>query len=120
MELPRESVLLRIYIGEEDRWEHRPLHEAIVLKARELHLAGATVLRGAMGFGKSSRIHTAKILRLSADLPLVIEIVDSEEKINAFLPVLDPMMGGGLAILEKVRVVHYRTRTTSPASAQPP
>ena len=89
MELPRESVLLRIYIGEKDRWDHRPLYEAIVLKARELHLAGATVLRGAMGFGKSSRIHTTKILRLSVDLPLVIEIVDSEEKINAFLPVLD-------------------------------
>lgn len=116
MELPRESVLLRIYIGEADRWEHRPLYEAIVLKARELHLAGATVLRGAMGFGKSSRIHTTKILRLSADLPLVIEIVDREEKIDAFLPVLDTMMGGGLAILEKVSVVHYRTGT-NPASS---
>jgi uncharacterized protein len=120
MELPRESVLLRIYIGEEDRWEHRPLHEAIVLKARELHLAGATVLRGAMGFGKSSRIHTTKILRLSTDLPLVIDIVDSEEKINAFLPVLDTMMGNGLAILETVRVIHYRTGTALPASGAPP
>jgi uncharacterized protein len=120
MELPRESVLLRIYIGEEDRWEHRPLHEAIVLKARELHLAGATVLRGAMGFGKSSRIHTTKILRLSTDLPLVIDIVDSEEKINAFLPVLDTMMGNGLAILETVRVIHYRPGPALPSSGRPP
>ena len=108
MELPHESVLLRIFIGESDRHQHHPLHEAIVLKARELHLAGATVLRGSMGFGKSSRLHTNKILRLSADLPLVIEIVDSEEKINAFLPVLDGMMGGGMVTLEKARVIHYR------------
>ena len=108
MELPHESVLLRIFIGESDRHQHHPLHEAIVLKARELHLAGATVLRGSMGFGKSSRLHTNKILRLSADLPLVIEIVDSEEKINAFLPVLDGMMGGGMVTLENVRVIHYR------------
>src|SRR6266702_4370584 len=108
MELPRDSVLLRIFIGESDRHGGHPLHEAIVLKARELHLAGATVLRGAMGFGKSSRLHTTKILRLSVDLPLVIEIVDSEEKINAFLPVLEGMMGGGLVTLEKVKVLHYR------------
>ena len=109
MQIPHEAILLRIFIGESDRWEHQPLYEAIVLKARELHLAGATVLRGPMGFGKSSRLHTAKILRLSMDLPLVIEIVDSEEKINAFLPVLDPMMGGGLVTLEKVKVIDYRT-----------
>lgn len=108
MELPHDSVLLRIFIGESDRHGGRPLHEAIVLKARELHLAGATVLRGGMGFGKSSRLHTAKILRLSADLPLVIEIVDREEKINEFLPVLEGMMGGGMVTLEKVRVLHYR------------
>ena len=108
MNLPTDSVLLRIFIGEADRYDGHPLHEAIVLKARELHLAGATVLRGAIGFGKSSRLHTSKILRLSADLPLVIEIVDSEEKIQAFLPVLDAMMGGGLVTLEKVRVLHYR------------
>jgi len=108
MNLPTDSVLLRIFIGEADRHEGHPLHEAIVLKARELHLAGATVLRGAIGFGKSSRLHTNKILRLSADLPLVIEIVDSEEKIQAFLPMLDAMMGGGLVTLEKVRVLHYR------------
>ncbi len=113
MEIPHESILLRIFIGEDDRWEHQPLHEAIVLQAREQHLAGATVLRGAAGFGKSSRLHTTKLLRLSVDLPLVIEIVDSEEKINAFLPVLDRMMGGGLVTLEKVRVLHYRTGTTT-------
>ena len=108
MQIPNEAVLLRIFIGESDRWEHKPLCEAIVLKARELHLAGATVLRGPMGFGKSSRLHTAKILRLSVDLPLVIEIVDSEEKINTFLPVLGRMIGGGLITLEKVKVIEYR------------
>jgi PII-like signaling protein len=108
MELPHDCVLLRIFIGESDRHGGHPLHEAIVLKARELHLAGATVLRGSMGFGKSSRLHTTKILRLSADLPLVIEIVDSEEKITAFLPVLEGMMGGGMVTLEKARVIHYR------------
>ena len=108
MQIPHEAVLLRIFIGESDRWEHQPLYEAIVLKARELHLAGATVLRGPMGFGKSSRLHTAKILRLSTDLPLVIEIVDSEEKINAFLPELDKLIGGGLITLETVKVIQYR------------
>ena len=101
-------MLLRIFIGESDRWEHKPLYEAIVLKAREIQMAGATVLRGPMGFGKTSHLHTAKILRLSMDLPLIIEIVDSEEKINTFLPVLDEMMGGGLVTLEKVKVLHYR------------
>ena len=108
MQIPHEAVLLRVFLGESDRWEHKPLYEAIVLKARELHLAGATVLRGPMGFGKSSRLHTAKILRLSADLPIVIEFVDSEEKIQSFLPVLDQMMGGGLLTLEKVKVIDYR------------
>ena len=108
MHLPHEAMLLRIFIGESDRWHHQPLYEAIVLKARELHLAGATVLRGPMGFGKSSRLHTAKILRLSMDLPLVIEIVDAEEKIQAFLPVLVEMMKGGLVTIEKVRVIDYR------------
>jgi PII-like signaling protein len=108
MQIPTDAVLIRIFLGESDRWEHRPLYEAIVLKAREAQLAGATVLRGPLGFGKSSRLHTAKILRLSLDLPLVIEIVDSEEKINAFLPVLDEMMGGGLVTLEKIKVLHYR------------
>ena len=108
MHLPHEAILLRVFIGESDRWHHSPLYEAIVLKAREVHLAGATVLRGPMGYGKSSRLHTAKILRLSMDLPLVIEIVDTEEKIQAFLPVLDEMMKGGLVTLEKVRVIDYR------------
>jgi len=108
MQLAQDAVLLRIFIGESDRWEHHPLYEAIVLKAREQHLAGATVLRGSMGFGKSSRLHTTKILRLSADLPLVIEIVDAEEKIQAFLPLLDQMITGGLVTLEKVKVLHYR------------
>jgi uncharacterized protein len=108
MEIPHDSVLLRIFIGEDDRHEGRPLSEAIVLKARELHLAGATVLRGAMGFGKSSRLHTNKILRLSVGLPLVIEIIDSEDKINMFLPILEPMMGGGMVTLEPVRVIQYR------------
>ena len=113
MNLPHEAILLRIFIGESDRFEHKPLCEAIVLKAREMHLAGATVLRGPMGFGKSSRLHTAKILRLSMDLPLVIEIVDSEEKIQSFLPVLDKMMKGGLVTLEKVRVIDYRADSDS-------
>jgi PII-like signaling protein len=108
MQIPHDAVLLRIFLGESDRWQHQPLYEALVLKARELHLAGATVLRGQMGFGKSSRLHAAKILRLSTDLPLVIEIVDSEEKISAFLPVLDEMMKGGLVTLEKARVIDYR------------
>ena len=115
MQIPPDAVLLRIFIGESDRWKHQPLYEAIVLKAREVHLAGATVLRGQMGFGKSSRVHTSKIIRLSMDLPLVIEIVDSEEKINSFLPILDEMIGGGLVTLEKVKVVHYRSAENSPA-----
>jgi hypothetical protein len=115
MHLPHEAMLLRVFIGESDRWHHQPLYEAIVLKARELHLAGATVLRGPMGYGKSSRLHTAKILRLSMDLPLVIEVVDSEEKIQAFLPVLDEMMKGGLVTLEKVRVIDYRADLDLPA-----
>ncbi len=115
MHLPHDALLLRVFIGESDRWKHQPLYEAIVLKARELHLAGATVLRGPMGFGKSSRLHTAKILRLSMDLPLVIEIVDAEEKVNAFLPILDDMMGAGLVTLERVKVIDYRAAPDSPA-----
>jgi len=108
MQIPEDAVLLRIFIGENDRWQHKPLYEAIVLKARELHLGGATVLRGPMGFGRTSRLHTAKILNLSTDLPLVIEIVDSEANISAFLPVIDEMITGGLVTLEKVKVLHYR------------
>jgi PII-like signaling protein len=110
MQIPEDAVLLRIFIGESDRHRHRPLYESIVLQAREMHMAGATVLRGPMGFGKSSHLHTAKILRLSMDLPIVIEIVDSEEKVNAFLPVLDKIMGGGLVTLERAKVIRYQDR----------
>src|SRR5512146_3227951 len=107
MQIPHEAVLLRIFIGESDRYEGHPLYEAIVLKARELHLAGATVLRGPMGFGKTSRLHTAKILRLSEDLPIVVEIVDSKASIEAFLPILEGMVGSGLVTLERVQVIRY-------------
>lgn len=109
MQLPRDAVLLRIFFGEDDKFGRLPLHEAIVLRAREMHLAGATVLRGHVGFGHSSRIHTTKILRLSQDLPVVVEIVDTQEKIDAFLPVLDGMMTSGLITMEKVQVLQYGT-----------
>lgn len=111
MQIPKDAQLLRIFIGEDDKDDGRPLYEAIVLKAREMHLAGATVLRGALGYGHSSRLHTTKILRLSEDLPLVIEIVDSEDKIDAFLPALDELMPCGLVTIEKVRVVQYGATT---------
>lgn len=115
MKVPRDAVLLRIFIGEDDRADRLPLYEAIVLKAREMHLAGATVLRGPLGYGHSSRLHTTKILRLSEDLPLVIEIVDAEERIQSFLPVLDALMGSGLVTLEKVQVLQYgESRRPSP------
>ncbi|HME84242.1 MAG TPA: DUF190 domain-containing protein [Roseiarcus sp.] len=107
MTLPRDAMLLRAFFGEDDKFKGRPLYEAIVMKAREAHLAGATVLRGPIGFGHSSRIHTTKILRLSEDLPIIIEIVDTEEKIKAFLPTLDVMMTSGLVTLEKVQVLLY-------------
>jgi PII-like signaling protein len=107
MQLPEDATLLRIFLGESDRWQHQPLYEAIVLKARELRLAGATVLRGPMGFGAASRIHTAKILRLSMDLPMVIEIVDTEEKVKSLLPFLEEAMGGGLVTMENIKVIHY-------------
>ncbi|MBY0431570.1 MAG: DUF190 domain-containing protein [Rhodospirillales bacterium] len=107
MHLPQDAVLLRIFLGEADRHGRQPLYEAIVMKARERHLAGATVLRGPLGFGRSSRLHSAKILRLSEDLPLVIEIVDAAEKIQAFLPELEDMIGSGLVTLEKVQVLRY-------------
>ena len=112
MQIPKQAVLLRIFIGENDKLDDCPLYEAIVMKAREMQLAGATVLRGPMGFGASSRLHTTKILRLSEDLPLVIEIVDSEDRINAFLPVLDGIMSSGLITLEKVQVLQYGTQAT--------
>lgn len=108
-----EASLLRIFIGDRDKHGHIPLYEAIVLKAREMHLAGATVLRSPMGFGKSSRMHTTKILQLSSDMPLVIEIVDVPEKIEMFLPVLDKMMEGGLVTVEKVQIIHYRAHQDS-------
>lgn len=107
MKMSRDAVLLRIFIGENDKVGHQPLYEAIVLKAREMHLAGATVLRGPMGFGLSSVLHTTKILRLSQDLPLVIEIVDSEDKINAFVAAIESMMGSALVTTEKVKVIRY-------------
>jgi uncharacterized protein len=110
MQIPRDAVLLRIFVGESDRFGRRPLYEAVVLKARELHLAGVTVLRGMMGFGHSSHIHTTKILRLSFDLPIVIEIVDTEQKITDFLPVLDTMMASGLVTMERVQVLQYGTQ----------
>ena len=112
MELPRDAVLLRIFIGENERSARTPLYEAIVLKAREMRLAGATVLRGPLGFGLSSHLHTTKILRLSQDLPLIIEIVDTQEKIDGFLPTLDQMMASasGLVTLEKVQVLQYGKR----------
>ncbi|HTK68869.1 MAG TPA: DUF190 domain-containing protein [Candidatus Eisenbacteria bacterium] len=108
MKLEGEGQLLRIFIGEADRWHGRSLYEAIVLRARESGLAGATVLRGLMGFGAKSHLHTAKVLRLSEDLPIVIEIVDRAEKIEAFLPVLDEMVADGLVTLERVQVITYR------------
>jgi uncharacterized protein len=107
MQIPKDALLLRVFCGENDRCDNRPLYEAIVLKAREHHLGGATVLRSPMGFGHSSRLHTTKILRLSEDLPMVVELVDSEENIRTFLPVLDQMMTSGLVTLEKVQVLQY-------------
>jgi len=108
MKIPEQSKLLRIFIGESDRWHHQALYEAIVLKARELGIAGATVLRGPMGFGAKSHLHTAKILRLSMDLPIVIEIVDGMEKINTLLPYLDEMVRDGLVTIQDVQVIKYR------------
>ena len=102
---PAESVLLRIFIGDNDRYHHLPLFEAILLKARELHLAGATVLHGILGFGKSSRLHESNSLSLSSDLPVVIEIVDEAEKINAFLPILHEIVASGLITLERACVI---------------
>jgi PII-like signaling protein len=108
MKIPSDGKLLRIFIGEADKWEGLPLYEAIVQLARKEGMAGATAVKGFMGFGAKSHMHTAKILRLSEDLPIVIEIVDSEEKINKFLPHLDPMVKEGLVTLEKAQVVMYR------------
>ena len=109
MVLPKEGSLLRIYIGENDRYESQPLYEWLVLKARAHGLAGATVLRGLEGFGAHSRLHTAKVLRMSADLPVVVEIVDTREKIESFMPVVDEAVGEGLATIEKVEIRFYRS-----------
>ncbi len=108
MKIPQEGCLLRVFIGESDRWHGRPLYEAIVLKARELHLAGATVLRGVMGYGASSRLHTAKVLRLSEDLPVVVELIDAREKLEQLLPFLDQTVTNGLVTLERAEVIWYR------------
>ncbi len=117
MHIPENAMLLRIFVGEDDRHEHTPVYEAIILKAREMHMAGATVLRGPMGFGQSSRLHTAKILRLSGDLPVIIEIVDAKDKIDGFLEVLEELMPSGLVTLEKVRVVQYGEQRNGPPAA---
>ena len=113
MKIPNEGYLLRVFIGESDKWHGKPLYEAIVLKARELHLAGATVLRGPMGFGANSRLHTTKILRLSEDLPMIIEIVDAKEKIDELMPHIDEMVQEGLVTLERVQVIRYRANGPS-------
>ncbi|HTQ40482.1 MAG TPA: DUF190 domain-containing protein [Pirellulales bacterium] len=111
MKIPQDGYLLRIFIGESDKWHGRPLYEAIVMKAREIHMAGATVLRGPMGFGAKSRMHTAKILRLSEDLPLIIEIVDGKDKIDELMPFVDEMVQEGLVTLERVQVIKYRANS---------
>jgi uncharacterized protein len=111
MKISEEGQLLRIFIGESDKWDGKPLYEALVLKAREMGLAGATMLRGLMGYGAASRVHTAKILRLSEDLPIIVEIVDSQEKIASFLPIIDEMIQEGLVTLERVQVILYRHNT---------
>lgn len=108
MKLPREGQLLRVFIGESDRWEGQPLYEAIVQAARAQGLAGATVFKGVEGFGAHSRVHTTRILRLSQDLPVLVEIVDTEEKVQAFLPTLDTMVREGLVTVEKATVIFYR------------
>ena len=117
MKIPEQGYLLRIFIGESDQWHGKPLYEAIVLKARQLHLAGATVLRGPLGFGAHSRMHTTKILRLSQDLPIVIEIVDRQEKIDELLPHIDQMVEEGLVTLEAVRVIKYRANGSDPQTS---
>ena len=114
MKIPSDGYLLRIFIGESDKWHGKPLYEAIVLKAREVHMAGATVLRGPMGFGAHSRLHTAKVMRLSEDLPIVIEIVDGKDKIDELMPHIDQMVQEGLVTLERVQVIRYRANGPPP------
>ncbi len=108
MKISEEGQLLRIFVGESDQWEGKPLYEAIIFKAREMGIAGATMLRGLMGYGATSRSHTAKILRLSEDLPVLVEIVDTPDKITTLLPVIDEMVQEGLVTLENVRIIQYR------------
>ena len=108
MKIPNEGYLLRVFLGESDRWHGKPLYEAIVLKARELHLAGATVVRGPMGFGAHSRLHTTKVLQLSEDLPIIVEIVDAKEKIDSLMPHIDQMVQECLVTLERVQVIKYQ------------
>jgi len=121
MKISEEGQLLRIFIGESDKWNGKPLYEALVLKAREMGLAGATMVRGLMGYGAASRIHTAKILRLSEDLPIIVEIVDNPEKITSFLPIIDEMVLEGLVTLERVQVILYRhnTQLAGPSTISP-
>jgi PII-like signaling protein len=107
MQIPRDAMLLRVFVGESDRYQGAPLYEALVMKARAMHLAGATVLRGPLGFGRSSRLHSAKVLRLSEDLPMIVEMVDSQAKIEEFLAALNGMGCSGLVTLEKVQVLQY-------------
>src|SRR5882672_2972132 len=114
MKIPQEGYLLRVFLGESDRWHGKPLYEAIVLKARELHLAGATVLRGPMGFGAHSRLHTTKVLQLSEDLPIIVEIVDAKEKIDELMPHVDEMVQEGLVTIEPVQVIQYRASSSNP------
>jgi PII-like signaling protein len=112
MKIPQEGCLLRVFIGESDTWQGRPLYEAIVLKARQMHLAGATVLRGVMGYGANSRVvHTAKVLRLSEDLPIIVELVDAREKLEQLLPFLDEAVTNGLVTIERAEVIWYRAET---------
>jgi uncharacterized protein len=118
MKISEEGQLLRIFIGETDKWEGMPLYEALIFKAREMGLAGATMLRGLMGYGAASRVHTAKILRLSEDLPVIVEIVDSQERIASFLPIIDEMVQEGLVTLERAQIILYRhNRDTAGASS---
>ena len=119
MKIPQDGYLLRIFIGESDHWHGKPLYEAIVLKARELHMGGATVLRGPMGFGAHSRLHTTKILRLSEDLPMIVEIVDGKDKIDMLMPHIDEMVEEGLVTLERVQVIKYRANTGTPDVRNP-
>lgn len=112
MRLPEEAQAVRVFIGESDKFDGRPLYQAIVEEARRAGLAGATVLRGLMGFGVHSRLHTAKVLRISEDLPIVVELVDKAERMEAFLPVLEKMVGEGLITIEPVKVIAYRGRKT--------